>query len=133
MRTSLHRWAVPLAVALVAAFSAASAVAAPPAYYPSGPQTSVATSALTGWTKCFEQTYDQFSPSVASILAACQGDYMMLGGRPTADASTWTVLAAAPRADVITDTGSGNTPHDANGTGWYFNDSYSVGLRQGRR
>lgn len=33
-----------------------------------------------------------------------------------------------PRADVIFDTGTGNTPHNANGIGWYFNDSFSWGF-----
>ena len=38
------------------------------------------------------------------------------------------MLAAAPRADVLFDTGQSNTPHDANGSGWYFNDNYSWGF-----
>jgi hypothetical protein len=39
------------------------------------------------------------------------------------------VLAAAPRADVIFDTGmTSNTPHDANGSGWYFNGDSSWGF-----
>jgi hypothetical protein len=38
------------------------------------------------------------------------------------------VLAHAPRADVIFDTGTGNTPHNANGSGWYFNSSFSWGF-----
>jgi len=35
-------------------------------------------------------------------------------------------------SDVTFDTGTGNTPHNANGVGWYYNDSYSWGFaRQG--
>jgi hypothetical protein len=33
-----------------------------------------------------------------------------------------------PHAGVSADTGTGNTPHDANGTGWYFNNSWSWGF-----
>jgi hypothetical protein len=31
--------------------------------------------------------------------------------------------AHAPRVSVVTDTGMGNVPTDANGSGWYFNAS----------
>jgi hypothetical protein len=39
-----------------------------------------------------------------------------------------TVAAHAARADVTFDTGGNDTPHDANGVGWYFNDDYSWGF-----
>ena len=38
------------------------------------------------------------------------------------------MLAAAPRADVLFDTGHTNTPHNANGSGWYFASDWSWGF-----
>jgi hypothetical protein len=64
---------------------------------------------------------------LSTVLAQCPGDYMLLAGGPVAS-STWDVVAAAPRADVLTDTGTSNTPHDANGSGWYYTTSYSWGF-----
>jgi hypothetical protein len=51
----------------------------------------------------------------------------MLACRETGS-PTIQLLAQAPRADVLFDTGTSNTPHDANGTGWYFSNSYSWGF-----
>ena len=53
-------------------------IAAPPAYYPSGPQTSVNQSALTGWTVCYSDLYNNSSTSLATILAGCSGEYLLL-------------------------------------------------------
>ena len=47
-------------------------------------------------------------------------------------ADAFTIVAAAPRADVLFDTGSEysgpGATHTANGTAWYFSDSYSWGF-----
>ena len=41
----------------------------------------------------------------------------------------FTIVAAAPTADVLTNTGDGtNATHIANGTGWYYSDNYSWGF-----
>jgi hypothetical protein len=106
------------------------AVAASPAqaaYYPSGPQTFVDKSQLSGWQLCFSDLYGESGVSLDSILAQCNGGLLILAGGPT-DSQTLTVLAAAPRADVLFDTGQSNTTHSANGSGWYFNSDYSWGF-----
>ncbi|MFM5968598.1 MAG: beta strand repeat-containing protein, partial [Micrococcales bacterium] len=99
-----------------------------PSYYPAGPQTSVTEATITagGWTQCWSGTYGS-TASLASIWAACNGSYLMLAGGPTST-TTFDVVAAAPAADVKFDTGNSNTPHNANGTGWYYSDSYSMGF-----
>ncbi len=93
----------------------------------SGVQTNVPESALTGWTLCYSDTYDNFSTALSDILAGCTQANLLMACRVTGS-GTLQVLANAPRADVIFDTGTGNTPHDANGVGWYFNNSWSWGF-----
>ena len=106
---------------------------APPAYYPFGPQVDVEEAIVTGggWTLCYSGNYNGPSPTIAYLLAVCAGDYLLLAGRPVGD-SAFEVLAAAPYADVTFDTGGSDTPHDANGSGWYYGDDVSWGFaRQG--
>jgi hypothetical protein len=105
---------------------AAAATPALAAYYPSGPQTFVDKSRLDGWQLCFSDLYAD-THSLNGILSQCSGDPLMLAGGLNGS-QTLTVLAAAPRADVLFDTGTSNTPHDANGSGWYFNDDWSWGF-----
>jgi hypothetical protein len=105
------------------------AVTAAPAsatYYPSGPQTGVDTSSLKGWQLCFSGLYGD-SATLSDVQSQCHDGLLLLAGGPTGS-STLTVLAAAPRADVLFNTGTSNTPHDANGSGWYFNDGLSWGF-----
>lgn len=111
--------------------SPAEAVGSPPTYYPFGPQANVPESSLVGWQLCYRAFYNTFSPSLATIQTACNGDYLLLAGRPVGS-TTFTVVAAGPRADVLFDTGGSssstrNVPHNANGTGWYYNASWSWG------
>ena len=116
-----------LLAALMALLCTAPARAAPPPYYPSGPQKDVPRSALTGWDECHRSNYNDSNIPLAGIFAACDGDFLLLAGGPVG-AATFQVLAAAPRADVIFDTGHGNVPHDANGSGWYFSSDWSWGF-----
>jgi hypothetical protein len=97
------------------------------AYYPSGPQTFVDQSQLDGWVRCFSGPYNSTVSLDAALTFCSQGDRLLLAGGPTFS-STLTVLAAAPRADVLFDTGTSNDPHNANGSGWYFSPSYSWGF-----
>src|SRR5262245_30777535 len=87
------------AVALTAVPAAAKAL-----YYPFGPQAFVDKSQLEGWQLCFTDTYADTADSLSSVLTQCNQDLLMLAGGPTAS-PTLTVLAAAPRADVLFDTG----------------------------
>jgi hypothetical protein len=105
------------------------AVAASPAqalYYPSGPQAFVDKTRLDGWQLCFSGLYNG-SESLDTVLTACNQELLLLAGGPT-DSSTLTVLAAAPRTDVLFDTGTSDIPHNANGSGWYFNPDWSWGF-----
>jgi cysteine-rich repeat protein len=93
-----------------------------------GVQQNLDPASLGGWTECYADTYDNSSTALADILAACSGDNLMLGCRPVGD-SNLTLAAMAPRADVLFDCGSqNNCTNQANGVGWYFNDSYSWGF-----
>ena len=114
---------ITLAAACVLAFAASPAHAL---YYPSGPQTFVDKSQLEGWQPCFTGLYNG-TESLDTVLTPCNEDLMLLAGGRTGS-SILTVLAAAPRADVIFDTGESNTPHNANGSGWYFSPNWSWGF-----
>lgn len=129
----LRRFLLSALAVLLALTGASAAQAAQPAYYPSGPQTSVPVSTVSGggWRVCFQGPFSQDLP-VAQVLAQCSGTHMMLAALPTATATSYTVLAAAPRADVVFNTGNGNnTTHLANGTAWYFSTGYSWGFARG--
>lgn len=106
----------------------AGIASAQPAYLPVGPQTDVpvATVADGGWSQCYLDNYtDQLSAD--SVLAACTEAHLMLACRTTGSA-TLSLLAQAPRADVLTPTGTGATSvHTANGSDWYFDNSGSSG------
>lgn len=105
------------------------AVAASPAvalYYPSGPQAFVDKSQLDGWQLCFSGLYNG-TESLDTVLTPCNQELLLLAGGPTGS-STLTVLAAAPRSDVIFDTGTSDVPHNANGSGWYFSPDWSWGF-----
>jgi len=122
------------ALTLVGA-SSASAATLPPTYYPVGPQTSVNQSALVGWTLCYSGLYADDDVALYGaggiISELCTGDYLMLAGGPLND-PILTVLAAAPRADVLTDTGTDfTTTQNANGSEWYFNPNHSWGFALG--
>lgn len=119
-------------LAVPAAASAASPSEAPPAYYPSGPQLDVDQSQLEGWTLCYSGAFgEQGVPLYGAdgiLSELCTGEYLMLAGSPVGS-TTLTLLAAAPRADVLFDTGvNAEVTHLANGTEWYFNAGWSWGF-----
>jgi hypothetical protein len=105
------------------------AVVSGPAYYPFGPQINVSESTIRsgGWVKCWSGLYGDTSSVLATVLAQCKGPNLLLAGGPVSS-SVFDVIAAAPRADVLFDTGTGNTPHNANGSGWYYNANWSWGF-----
>jgi hypothetical protein len=112
---------------LAAQFAGFSADAA--SYNPIGPQTNVPLSTVTngGWALCFSETYATNGTSLATVESDCNKSRLMMACRQTGS-QTIQLLAQAPRADVLFDTGTSNTPHDANGTGWYFNNNWSWGF-----
>ncbi len=130
--------AIGLVAGLVAqpllATSPAGAAVSDPSYYPSGPQLDVPVSTVTdgGWVECYRSTYGTaLTPETLSgLLTSCSGDHLMLAGRETGS-DTLKLLAAAPRADVLADSGSGNDTHNANGSEWYYSDAWSWGFAKG--
>jgi hypothetical protein len=130
-RNSMTRSLCAVIAVLGALAMPASALAAPPSYYPEGPQAFVDRSALTDWTQCWASTYESEGVDLDQVLAGCQGQYMMLAGG-LAGSPTWEVVAAAPRADVVFDTHNSildtTSTHTANGTDWYFGTNWSWGF-----
>lgn len=103
-----------------------------PSYYPSGPQTNVTTTSVTGggWELCWSGPYNGFA-KFSEIFAACDGEYIMYTGwsgvsaSPETLPSTLPLLAAAPRTDVFAPTASANINHatNSNGSKWIFGDA----------
>ena len=124
---------MPIKTIASAATLIVAAVAAPAnaaSYLPTGPQTNVAVSTVTGggWSLCLSESYGTYGTSISSTLAGCTGSRLMLAGRETGS-STLLLLAQAATADVIFDTGTGgNSTHNANGTDWYFSNGWSWGF-----
>jgi hypothetical protein len=82
--------------------------------------------ALSGWQECFSDFYGQ-QELLSTVLQACTGSKLMMACRK-AGSDTLQLAAYAPIADVMFDTGKGDVPHNANGVGWYFNESQSWGF-----
>lgn len=97
-------------------------------YNASGPQVDVPQQALVGWEPCWSSTYAEGGSSLALIASnLCPGKNLMLACRPV-DSDTFTLLAHAPREDVLTDTSNSNEPHLANGSAWYYATAWSWGF-----
>lgn len=131
-------------------------------YYPSGPQSNVPKSTVTGggWTLCWAEVYGGTADMNAvqagtddGSVAACDGDVLLLTGWDNSASDTLIALAAAPRADVFTETpysddsgvaytraadgwashcfASGNihtNPRLVNGSYWYYTPGCSMGF-----
>jgi hypothetical protein len=93
----------------------------------SGVAQNVPISSLVGWTQCYVEAYGQGSTSISSVRQSCDGSLLMMACR-VKGSSTLQLVAYASRDDVMFETGSSNTPHDANGVGWYFSSGYSWGF-----
>jgi hypothetical protein len=94
----------------------------------SGVETALPTAALVGWTECYRDLYSHNAGDLAAAIeAACTKANLLLACRATG-ATVLDVAANAPRADVLFDTGTTNTPHLANDAGWYFNGNFSMGF-----
>lgn len=127
MRLSLFIGLIALPASPVAAAS----------YLPVGPQQNVAISTVTGggWSLCYSGTYAENSSrilvqyvSIPRILEGCNGSRLMMAGK-LAGSDSLLLLAQARREDVLFDVGNAlNGTHTANGTDWYFSDSWSWGF-----
>jgi PEP-CTERM motif len=103
------------------------------AYLPTGPQTNVAVSTVTGggWSLCYSGTMAvPFGTNAATTLANCGGNRLMMAGRETGS-STLLVLAQALKTDALFNTGAANNGvfHNANGSDWFYADNYSWGFK----
>lgn len=121
---------------IVLAAALAATAAAQAAVVPVGVQNDVLLSTVAGWgfTECSVVSYavgqsgaDANLARPAAMLSGCSGDYLMMAARRVGG-TAYEVLAAANFADVIFETGTGNTTHAANGVEWYFNDNWSWGF-----
>lgn len=131
-----------LAVVVFSLAGFASQASAAGAYYPSGPQVDVprATVESGGWTLCWDESFDQSSDVTNIIagtddhsLAPCTSTRLLITGWAVETPETLLLLAAAPRADIFTETsvdlGTGNgASHLSNGTWWVFSPGYSLGF-----
>jgi hypothetical protein len=90
---------------------------------------SLATMTTAGWRVCYEDRYGDAGADIATLLAGCAGDYLMLACRSGVGSDTLT-LAAADARSVVTqvDTQGTDTFHAAHGVGWYFTDTQSWGF-----
>jgi hypothetical protein len=99
----------------------ANVVCDAPGYSPVGPQTNVNAGTVTdgGWTQCYSGPYNiNANPE---WLNACDGTDVMVACREVG-AKSIKLLAWAPKADVMFDTGNNSDQlHVANGSGWYYN------------
>lgn len=123
---------------------------AQPAYFPFGPQNNVEESDLSGWEVCWSSLYgfsfdngEMYTPNVDDPFAPvhgdplsdvfgpgrCSGNYLLVaaGRFPGDEPYVLDVVAAAPREDVLTDTGTGDAVHIANGVNWYFDENSAMG------
>ena len=87
---------------------------------------------LAGWTQCYSDNYSSSTGNITTILTTqCTKNKLLMACRPVG-AANFTLLAAAPRADVTFECGNqNNCTKQSNGVGWYFNNSYSWGFAPG--
>lgn len=119
-----------LGLTLLCAMAPASATG----YWPVGPQENVPVSTVTGggWTVCYQADIGTpFGLDAATTLAPCTGSYLLMAGH-LKGSSSYAVLAAAPKADALTDTGANTSnTHTVNGSEWYNSDSWAFGFAPG--
>ena len=98
-------------------------------YWAEGPQTNVDAADLGGWTQCWVGGYGGFYPGLSTTIFGqdCTGNKLLIGCRQVGS-PVFTLLAMGDRADVLFNTGNGNVTHDANGVGWYYSESWSMGF-----
>jgi len=116
MWSKLNKVAIAIFVFLFSIFGIQSSYAD---YYPSGIQQNISEQTLrnNGWTLFYEQTYGTVIGNTTTPIRPSE-QYVILSGKAVGS-STITVAAAAPTAQVFTETVI-NTPQLLNGTYWYY-------------
>ncbi len=100
-------------------------------YWQSGVQQNVPAASLVGWTQCYEDTYADSNTPMQTILQQCDKSKLLMACRQ-AGSPSFTLLAMAPRVDVLFDCGQQtNCTKQSNGVGWYYSDDYSWGFAPG--
>jgi hypothetical protein len=95
-----------------------------------GVQNDIKIASLAGWSQCWIGTYGNNYPLMNGnngIFDQCKGSKLLTGCRQMGS-DTLHVAAQGDRVDVLFDTGMGNVTHNANGVGWYYNNSWSWGF-----
>ena len=96
-------------------------------YWATGVQTNVPVANLTGWTQCYQGSYDS-NMAMSTLLQQCNKQKLLLACRPTGGGNL-SVAAMGARSDVLFECGQSATcSHDGNGVAWYYSDSYSWGF-----
>jgi len=90
-------------------------------YYPEGPQLNVPVSTVVdgGWELCFEDSFDNETAQVQTMLDNCSSEYIMLAGKYN-DQSNIALLAAGERSAVFQIQSVYNQKTLNNGTYFYF-------------
>ncbi|CAF1113488.1 unnamed protein product [Didymodactylos carnosus] len=101
-------------------------------YWASGPQTDLDPLNLTGWSVCYQDTYDvDLYLTLNTALLQCYKNKLMMSCRPISS-SLLTLAAMGLRSDVLYDCGTNEScTHVAHGVGWYFSSSFSWGFVDG--
>jgi hypothetical protein len=101
-------------------------------YWAQGVQQNVPAAQLGGWTQCFSDTYGDFgAPISVGIEVQCNKAKLLMACRPVGS-QTFTLLAMAPRQDVLFDCGfQSNCSKLSNGVAWYFSNQMSWGFAPG--
>ena len=111
-----------LGLVIAISLGGTSVANAEPSYYPTGPQTNVAESTISGggWTLCYSEDLGT-SLVKETISNVCTGTYILYAGKVTTSSSLL-LLAAGERSTVFSPTNL-NATNLHNGSYWYFNDS----------
>ena len=93
-----------------------------------GVLTNLTADQIAGWEPCWSSLYNVDNIPMATVLANCTGDLLMMACRPVG-AETLTVAAQGHRQDVLFDVGDlAVATHEANGVSWYFSQNKSWGF-----
>jgi hypothetical protein len=95
----------------------------------SGIKSNISVNLLSGWTKCFSESYSLGSTLTSTLKSNCSKNKVLLSCRLASDPSNLILAAYADRGSVFNSTtSSGNSTVISNGVGWYYSDSLSIGF-----